>query len=518
MSKIDSALRSAESPPEVPRSQTESLAESLASRIESPEKVLPFPSLSPRSRQSAEIGTKLAPVEAVAPVLGVWDALVIAAGFICLGATTSGSIGPVVVLALVASLSFIQIGRFLETRIVSRPRHRRTMVGRTAVCLGIVAMIVGAAIDLLGIGAELGGVGAICLGAMAAGILGSRAVAASLMRYWRKRGRTVQHVACIGATKIAADTIAAIEANDDHEMAVVGVFDDRTRSRDDETIDLDVRGTVKDLFDLLRRERVDVILIALPWSAERRILDILQRLRNVPSSLVLAPEMGAQLRQVSLGAEQGLSLVEMKRQPLAHGHRIIKESIERLLAFCMLFCGLPVLAAIALAIKLDSRGPVFFRQDRRGFGGNIIRVYKFRSLYHNQTDAHAARQTVKNDPRVTRVGAFLRKTSLDELPQLINVLTGEMSLIGPRPYALKMQVEDQLVGDILEEYLLRHHVKPGITGWAQVNGANGPVHTMNDMIKRTELDVYYIRNWSLGLDLKILLQTVRVVLGGRVNA
>ena len=362
-----------------------------------------------------------------------------------MGSPRRDSVGPTIVLALVAGLSFLQIGHFLETRIVSRPRHRRSMVGRTAVCLGIVAMIIGAAIDLLGIGGQLGAIGTALLGTMAAAILASRIVAGTLVRRWRKQGRTVQHVACIGATKIAADTIAAIEANDDHEMAVIGVFDDRTQTRDGQSPEMDVRGTVKDLFELLRTERVDVILIALPWSAERRILEILQRMRNVPSSLVLAPEMGAQLRQVSLGAEQGLSLVEMKRQPLAHGHRIIKESIERTLAFFMLLCGLPVFAAIALAIKLDSRGPVFFRQDRRGFGGNIIRVFKFRSLFHNQTDAGAARQTVKNDPRVTRVGAFLRKTSLDELPQLINVLTGEMSLIGPRPYALQMQVEDQLV-------------------------------------------------------------------------
>ena len=167
----------------------------------------------------------------------------------------------------------------------------------------------------------------------------------------------------------------------------------------------------------------------------------------------------------------------------------------------------PVMALVALAIKLDSKGPVLFRQKRYGFNNELIEVFKFRSMFVEQADANAAKLVTKDDPRVTRVGRFIRKTSLDELPQLFNVLRGELSLVGPRPHALQAKAADRLYHDVVDGYFARHKVKPGITGWAQINGWRGETDTPEKIQKRVEHDLYYIDNWSVLLDLYILLKT-----------
>jgi polysaccharide biosynthesis protein PslA len=177
--------------------------------------------------------------------------------------------------------------------------------------------------------------------------------------------------------------------------------------------------------------------------------------------------------------------------------------------------GAPSFLALAIAIKLDSKGPVLFRQNRYGFGDRVIGVYKFRTMSAASADYNGVLCHLQNDPRVTRVGHFLRRWSLDELPQLLNVLRGEMSLVGPRPHAISMQVEDRANHDIIPDYALRHHMKPGITGWAQVNGYHGPVATEESLRARVRYDLDYINNWSLWFDLQILLRTVRIVLGQR---
>ena len=175
----------------------------------------------------------------------------------------------------------------------------------------------------------------------------------------------------------------------------------------------------------------------------------------------------------------------------------------------------PLMLLIALAIKLDSRGPVFFRQTRYGFNNHLIRVWKFRTMYHHMTDVAGSVLTQRDDPRVTRVGRFLRRTSLDELPQLLNVVTGEMSLVGPRPHALQAKAGELLYQDVMHHYAARHRVKPGLTGWAQVHGWRGETDTPEKLTRRVEHDLYYIDHWSLLLDLQILLRTARVVLGDK---
>jgi exopolysaccharide biosynthesis polyprenyl glycosylphosphotransferase len=202
-----------------------------------------------------------------------------------------------------------------------------------------------------------------------------------------------------------------------------------------------------------------------------------------------------------------LPLLSVFDRPLKGWNLFQKEAVDRVLALIAIILLSPVLAAVALAVKLESRGPVIFKQKRYGFNNELIEIYKFRSMYAESSDATAARLVSKDDPRVTRVGRFIRKTSLDELPQLFNVLMGTLSLVGPRPHALHAKAADTLYHDAVEDYFARHRVKPGVTGWAQIHGWRGETDTLEKISKRVEHDLYYIDNWSIGLDIYILLRT-----------
>ncbi|MBI3517663.1 MAG: exopolysaccharide biosynthesis polyprenyl glycosylphosphotransferase, partial [Proteobacteria bacterium] len=199
-------------------------------------------------------------------------------------------------------------------------------------------------------------------------------------------------------------------------------------------------------------------------------------------------------------------------RPLSHWRYVAKLLEDRILAAIALVLLSPVLAAIALAIRLDSPGPVLFRQKRHGFNNTEFQVYKFRSMKVEQSDALGARQAARNDTRITKLGAFLRKSSLDELPQLFNVLRGDMSIVGPRPHPIGMRTGNRLCEDIVDEYAHRHRVRPGITGWAQVKGFRGATETPTQLQRRVELDLHYIDHWSIVFDLKIILLTAFAVL------
>jgi exopolysaccharide biosynthesis polyprenyl glycosylphosphotransferase len=194
-------------------------------------------------------------------------------------------------------------------------------------------------------------------------------------------------------------------------------------------------------------------------------------------------------------------------KPLGDWGSILKSIEDKVIAAIAVVLLAPVMALVALAIKLESRGPVFFKQKRYGFNNELIEVYKFRSMHNNMSDADAAKLVTKGDPRVTRVGRFIRRTSLDELPQFFNVLRGELSLVGPRPHATKAKAADRLYNDVVDGYFARHKVKPGITGWAQVNGWRGETDTAEKLQRRVDHDLYYIENWSLAFDLYILWRT-----------
>ena len=200
-------------------------------------------------------------------------------------------------------------------------------------------------------------------------------------------------------------------------------------------------------------------------------------------------------------------MLDVFDKPLADWDAFVKATFDRVVAALVLVLASPVMFAVAAAVKLESKGPVFFKQKRYGFNNELIEVYKFRSMYTDKADANASRLVTKDDPRVTRVGRFIRKTSLDELPQLFNVLRGELSLVGPRPHALQAKAAERLYDDVVDGYFARHKVKPGISGWAQINGWRGETDTQEKIQRRVEHDLYYIENWSIWFDIYILAMT-----------
>ena len=235
----------------------------------------------------------------------------------------------------------------------------------------------------------------------------------------------------------------------------------------------------------------------------------LRSLRHLPVDVSWAPELPAQSVPIIGVAEiADVPIVRLTKRPLDGWHYVMKALEDRILASMILIMVAPVMAAIALLVKLDSPGPVFYRQNRHGFSKQPVGMLKFRSMYVDMcdaADARSVRQATNDDPRVTRIGRILRRTSLDELPQLINVLKGEMSLVGPRPHAV---AHDHYYADLIDDYLGRHRVKPGMTGWAQVNGCRGETRDVNDMRRRIELDLEYIDQWSILFDFRILWRTV----------
>lgn len=206
-----------------------------------------------------------------------------------------------------------------------------------------------------------------------------------------------------------------------------------------------------------------------------------------------------------------ISAVDVATRPLSAGQALIKRIEDLIVGSLALVFTLPLMVAAAILIKLDSPGPVLFRQQRVGFHDKTFPVFKFRTMYHDMADHGSVRQTSRRDSRVTRVGRFLRKTSIDELPQLFNVLRGEMSVIGPRPHALNMTAAGLPLHEVLDDYTSRHRIKPGITGWAQINGCRGEIDSEEKLRKRIMLDSYYIESWSLALDAWILIRTAVLV-------
>ena len=324
----------------------------------------------------------------------------------------------------------------------------------------------------------------------------------------QSKGWLTRRVALVGAGPQGQRVAQHLTESAMPGVTLVGIFDDR-RSRVPSTVaGQRIKGGVDALLKFIRRERVDEVIVALPWTAEDRLLEIMKKLRTAPVDVRLCPEgVAFQFSSRSYSDLQGLSVLNIYERPLSSWRRVIKNIEDRVLATLILIFILPLLAGIAIAIRLDSPGPVLFRQRRYGFNSELIEVLKFRSLRHEQTDHNAEKLVTKDDDRVTRVGAFLRRTGLDELPQFYNVLRGEMSIVGPRAHALKAKAGGELYEEVVAEYFARHRVKPGITGWAQVNGWRGETDTREKIERRIEHDLYYIEKWSLWLDLKIILMT-----------
>ncbi|HWB52031.1 MAG TPA: undecaprenyl-phosphate glucose phosphotransferase [Stellaceae bacterium] len=350
-----------------------------------------------------------------------------------------------------------------------------------------------------------------------AGIGVVRAVLSALQRRWLAAGRLKQLVAIYGTGDHAERLVERLRATCPETIEIVGVFDDRAgRGVVGAGLRTLPHGTTADLVEMSRLLEIDRIVVALPHAAEKRLLEILRKLHKMPVEISLAPDMVG-FNVPAKGQEEfgGLPLLDVYGKPLTFGQSLVKSAFDRLAAGLGVVALSPVLLLVALAIKLDSRGPVLFRQNRYGFGDRVIGVYKFRTMKAETADANGEKQTEVNDPRITRVGGFLRKTSLDELPQLLNVLRGELSLVGPRPHAVSMRVRQRRNEDIVPDYALRHHVKPGITGWAQVNGYHGPVDNEGHLHQRVAYDLDYINHWSLLFDIKIIIRTLFVAFSHR---
>jgi polysaccharide biosynthesis protein PslA len=295
-------------------------------------------------------------------------------------------------------------------------------------------------------------------------------------------------------------------------IRVLGVFDDRRSRVPAAILEHQVLGTVEDLLDYARQVPIDEIIVALPLNAESRLQAIFERLRLLPVDIKLSLDPIADRMPIQgisgIGAIPTIDIVD---KPLKHWAAIVKFLEDKLLSGLLLIVFGPPMLLIALAIKLDSPGPVFFVQERFGFNNRPIRVLKFRTMYVDQGDATGALQTVRGDKRVTRLGWWLRSFSLDELPQFINVLRGDMSLIGPRAHAIRMKAAGRLYHEAVGEYFMRHRVKPGLTGWAQIHGLRGETDTLDKAERRLAHDLWYIDHWSLWLDLVILLKSAKVV-------
>jgi putative colanic acid biosysnthesis UDP-glucose lipid carrier transferase len=318
-----------------------------------------------------------------------------------------------------------------------------------------------------------------------------------------------KQVVVAGANELGRKLAAQIAAMPLMGQRVVGFFDDRSNNRLDETVSAKNLGLLSTLPDYVRRHHVDIIYIALPMASQPRILKLLEELRDTTASIYFVPDIFVfDLIQARLDSIGELPVVAVCETPFYGFNNLLKRVSDIVLATLILLCIAPMLAAIALGVKLSSPGPVLFRQRRYGLDGRQIVVYKFRSMTVAE-DGDVVRQATKDDSRVTRFGAFLRKTSLDELPQFINVLQGRMSVVGPRPHAV---AHNELYRKLIRGYMIRHKVRPGITGLAQVNGYRGETETVEKMKARIEYDLMYLRNWSLLLDLQIILKTFVVVL------
>lgn len=340
----------------------------------------------------------------------------------------------------------------------------------------------------------------------------SRIVFRRLVSWLMDEGIIGQRVAIYAESgKIAGRVSQMLELERLPHLRLIGYADERGRGNSDEA-GLSYLGDLAALLELARKGRLDQVVLAVPRISQARLDEIAGILSSASIDLCVLPretlEFSNSYRVHFLGS---LPVFAIWQQPMRDVDGIIKQGLDYILATSALLLLAPLLLLTAIAIKLESKGPIFFRQNRFGFNNNEIPVLKFRSMYVDRQDVSGAQRTEKNDPRVTRVGRIIRRTSIDELPQLFNVLRGDMSIVGPRPHATMMRVGDKYYFDAVKGYAARHRVKPGITGLAQVRGLRGEIATAERARKRVEYDIYYIENWSPLLDIRIILETLMKV-------
>ena len=349
-------------------------------------------------------------------------------------------------------------------------------------------------------------------------LLGTRASMTLWIRRLKRQGVFNSRAAIYGASAQGQKLANYIRGNNKLTISLVGFFDDRRDGRVPLLVDeLPVFGTSDDLVAMIREGHIDQVIVALPWSAEARIQQVVSKVAMTPVRIRLAPDLAnfafGHRPLVLLGDLPVLTLFE---RPISGTDAMLKRAEDMVLTLGILFFIWPLMLLAAIAVRLDSPGPIFFRQPREGFNNRPFNVLKFRSMTHDACcEEDGIQQATKGDKRVTRVGRMIRATSIDELPQLFNVIGGDMSLVGPRPHAPSTRAGGRLFHEVIQTYAARHKVKPGISGWAQVCGWRGETDTEEKLVKRLEHDLYYIENWSISFDLYILVRTVLAVLAPR---
>ena len=406
---------------------------------------------------------------------------------------TRGYLQLLAVAMLLAVIVFNKFGFYSAWRNSSLANEMRTVtVGWTAVMVALTLFFF-----LTKSGAEFSRVWAVLwFGLGLSGLLAVRLVLRQFLRWLRRKGYNQRKILIVGKDPLMGDLATRLSKAPWMGLSVVG--------QEGLTTESDVNGAT--LNSQISDLGVDQVWIALPLKDEPVVQAVIAALSLSPVEIRYVPDLfGFRLFSHSVSEVAGLPVINLSSTPMEGFNRVVKELEDRVLASLILLLISPVLLAIAVGVKLSSPGPVFFRQQRNGWGGKPIHVLKFRSMVVHHEAAGTVTQASKQDARITPFGAFLRHTSLDELPQFWNVLTGEMSIVGPRPHAVAHNDQYKV---LVDDYMLRHRVKPGITGWAQINGYRGETDTLDKMQKRVEYDLYYIEHWSLWLDLKIIALTV----------
>ena len=333
----------------------------------------------------------------------------------------------------------------------------------------------------------------------------------------RRKGVLTHRVAVLGAGE---EGVAAVEhlTNDrlrNGAFEIVGIFDERAERCASEIRGVPVTKGIDRLIQISRTTHIDAIVVALPMRAQERISIMMQKLNSIPAEILLLMDISwLNVKRVQFRNMDGYSFLQVARRPLVGGHAVLKAIEDYFVAAVGIVVCSPIMLAAAIAIRMEGPGPILFRQRRVGFNHREFDLLKFRSMRLDPTD-DGSRGTLENDPRVTRVGSFIRKHSIDELPQLFNVLRGEMAVVGPRAHVPKMLVGEQIYPEAVTDYPARHRVKPGITGWAQINGMRGGIHTEAKARRGVELDLEYVEGWSPWLDVQIMARTLFGGLWGR---
>jgi putative colanic acid biosynthesis UDP-glucose lipid carrier transferase len=331
-------------------------------------------------------------------------------------------------------------------------------------------------------------------------------------RQWLRREAALpenrRRVVVLGAGGLGVKVAKALLARGERGVEVVGYFDDRADDRVHADAASRRLGNLRQAAPYIAAHGVHEVYITLPLGSQPRIVELMEQLQDTTASIFYVPDVfGISIIQGRLQDLNGVPVVGLLETPFTGTNRLVKRISDIVLSAVILVLISPLLLAIAIGVKLSSPGPAIFKQRRNGLQGEQIVVWKFRSM-RAMDDGAVVKQATKDDPRITPFGAFIRRTSLDELPQFVNVLQGRMSIVGPRPHAV---AHNEQYRQIIKAYMVRHKVKPGITGWAQVNGHRGETETVEKMQARVEYDLQYLRNWSLGLDLQIIARTVKLV-------